>query len=77
MRVAARGVRPSAPPGSVETVTADVAGVLSDLATENVMIADPLSQFGASRSALFRMLWIFTTQAQEMGSVPEFSGEAK
>lgn len=56
---------------------ADVADVLSDLGTENAVIADPLSQFGATRCALFRMLWIFTAQAQEMGSVPEFGGEAK
>jgi tetratricopeptide (TPR) repeat protein len=63
-------------PGSFMFETA-VRGVLSDLAAADVEIPDPLSQFSTSRAALFRMLWVFTAQGQEMGSVSELSAEQR
>ena len=62
-------------PGSFMYQTA-VAGVLSDLAAADAEAPDPLSQFAASRTGLFRMLWVFVAQAQEMGSVPELHASA-
>ena len=63
-------------PGSFMFETA-VRGVLSDLAAADVEMPDPLSQFGTSRAALFRMLWIFTVQGQEMGSVSELNADQR
>jgi hypothetical protein len=54
-----------------------VRGVLSDLAAADLETPDPLSQFSTSRAALFRMLWIFSAQGQEMGSVSELSAEQR